>query len=68
MDASKMNKVNKITSEITKAVAPLGVSPDFFDLKDGKGPDGFRMTVSFGPKGVEDKTGDMFAREHPAAE
>ncbi|GEM_PF-6738258 len=60
MDAMKMNKVNKVCEEITKAVVPLGLKPDFSGVKEGKGPVGFSMSVSFGSQAETESGPELF--------
>ncbi len=55
MDARKINAVNKICEEITKSVIPHGFTPDFSDLRDGKGMNDFNMKISFGDRSKNEK-------------
>lgn len=60
MDAKKMSLVDRVSTEITKAIMPLGCYPDFSNLRDGKGAKGFSITISFGEKPKETNTDDLF--------
>lgn len=57
MDARKIHLVIKVCEEITKSMIPLGLKPDFSQLRDGKAAADFSMNVTFGdrPKDTENQ-------------